>query len=116
MMVIIGFDNKNQEFIVHDPGFGSGLDYRYSYATIMDTLHDFDHETSQANGASVVLFTNSRMLAKTKDQPAVYVIEDNKKIPIAHSGILKNRRWSWRLVKKVEQSWLDQLETGELMQ
>ena len=115
MMVIKGFDESKQEFIVNDPGFSGGLDYRYSYAIFMNTLHDFNHETLKTDGTPVVLFTEPKILAKTKDHPGVYLIEENTKYPIAHSGVLKNHRWSWKLVKRVEKNWLEQYQTGALI-
>ncbi len=65
-MVIKGYDDDKQEFIVNDPGNDkSGLDFRYSYATIMDTLHDFNHQTKKADGEPVVIFTAKKVAAKS---------------------------------------------------
>lgn len=115
MIVIIGFDDTTQEFITHDPGFTTGLDARYSYATILDTLHDFNHETKQADGPPVVIFTEPKILAKISGNPGVYLVEEGVKFPIAHSGIFNQRRWSWKAVKRVTQEWLDSFPTGELI-
>ncbi len=57
VMVLVGFDDEKEEFIVNDSALEKGLDYRYSYATIMDSLHDFDHTRRKADGPPTVLFT-----------------------------------------------------------
>lgn len=57
--VITGYDSEKQEFITHDPGIGVGLDYRYSYATLMDAMHDFLPQNNTKNGKKVVIFTRS---------------------------------------------------------
>jgi hypothetical protein len=115
MIVIIGFNDETGEFITHDPGFVTGLDARYPYATILDSLHDFDQERGQANGNPVVLFTRQKVLAKVSKKPAVYLIKDDIKYPIAHSGIFNKHRWSWKGVVRVEKEWLDQFLTGEII-
>jgi len=61
VMVLKGYDDTTKEFIVNDPGNDkSGLDFRYPYATIMDTLHDFNHHTKKVDGEPVVIFTTSK--------------------------------------------------------
>lgn len=61
VIVLKGYDNEKKEFIAHDPGTHeySGDKYRYSYETIMSSLHDYDVKTKKAeNGIPVVLFTS----------------------------------------------------------
>lgn len=41
MIVVIGYDDTTGEFITHDPGTKFGENFRYSYATIMDAIHDW---------------------------------------------------------------------------
>lgn len=56
-LVLKGYDDAREQFIAHDPGIGKGLDYRYSYATMMAALHDFVPDGNTKNGTPVVLFT-----------------------------------------------------------
>lgn len=61
VIVLKGYDNEKKEFIAHDPGTHeySGDNYRYSYETIMSSLHGYDVKTKKAeNGIPVVLFTS----------------------------------------------------------
>ncbi len=60
MMVLVGFDEQKREFIVNDNGWEGGLDSRYPYATILDTLHDYSHATQKTSGEPTVLFTSSK--------------------------------------------------------
>ncbi len=41
MLVITGYDDAKKEFIVNDPGTKLGANYRYSYTTIINALHDW---------------------------------------------------------------------------
>ncbi len=60
MMVLVGFDEQKQEFIVNDNGWEGGLDSRYPYATILDTLRDYSHTTKKTSGVPTVLFTSPK--------------------------------------------------------
>jgi hypothetical protein len=42
MLVIKGYNSS--EFITNDPGTRKGNGYRYSYATILNAIHDWNHE------------------------------------------------------------------------
>mgnify|MGYP000207978315 CR=1 FL=1 len=57
MMVLVGFDEHTQEFLVHDTALEDGLDYRYSYATILKSLHDYDRTRAKTDGPPTVIFT-----------------------------------------------------------
>lgn len=57
MMVIAGFDDGTKEFLVNDTALEEGLDYRYSYATILNSLHDYDPVRKKTDGPPTVLFT-----------------------------------------------------------
>jgi len=41
---------NQQGFFVNDPGTRKGENFFYSYATVMDSMHDWDHEKSSATG------------------------------------------------------------------
>lgn len=60
MMVLVGFDDEKQDFFVNDTALEEGLDYRYSYATIMDSLHDYDFATKKTDLPPTVLFTKKK--------------------------------------------------------
>jgi len=40
-LVILGYDDTNETFTVHDVGTQFGAYFRYTYATLMDSIHDF---------------------------------------------------------------------------
>lgn len=40
-IVLIGYDDKQQKFIVHDVGTRHGANFKYSYDLIMESIHDF---------------------------------------------------------------------------
>ncbi len=40
-IVILGFDDDKQKFIVHDVGTQHGAYFKYSYDLLMDSIHDF---------------------------------------------------------------------------
>ncbi|HLD61278.1 MAG TPA: C39 family peptidase [Patescibacteria group bacterium] len=60
MLVLKGYDDSRQEFIVHDDGKSKGDNFRYSYGTIMGALSDFDHATKKINGVRTAIFTRPR--------------------------------------------------------
>lgn len=60
-VVIKGYDRETREFITHEPGNGAGLDYRYSYATLMDAMHDFLPGNNTKNGQKVAVFTKPQV-------------------------------------------------------
>lgn len=53
MIVIVGFDEEN--FITHDPGTHKGANYKYSYATIENAIHDW-------NGAKSTVLTGQKAM------------------------------------------------------
>jgi uncharacterized protein YvpB len=60
-IVIFGYDDLAQNFITHDPGDQyTGRNYLYSYETIMNSLHDYNHVTHLADGVPTVIFTARR--------------------------------------------------------
>jgi hypothetical protein len=40
-LVILGYDDDKNQFIVHDVGTQFGAYFHYSYTTLMDSIHDF---------------------------------------------------------------------------
>jgi hypothetical protein len=40
-LVILGFDDSKQQFITHDVGTQHGAYFHYSYALLMESIHDF---------------------------------------------------------------------------
>lgn len=61
MLVISGYDEEKQEFIVQEPGTRFGLDFRYSFATIMDAAHDFTTRAKVSTGKKVAIFTSKEI-------------------------------------------------------
>lgn len=62
VVLIVGYDDQTNEFIVHDPGTQRGESFRYSYESMMTALHDFVDTNDYQAGASRVLFTKLRNL------------------------------------------------------
>ena len=40
-LVILGYDDDQQQFIVHDVGTRLGAYFRYSYQILLESIHDF---------------------------------------------------------------------------
>lgn len=117
VILLVGFDDNTNDFFVHDSGDPlTGEFHRYSYSTIMDTLHDFNHKTRKADGPARVLFTDSRVLMKSKNSPAVYYIFHDTKFPIADPETFAARGWKWSQVKLVEQKTIERFKTGALIE
>lgn len=113
VMVLIGYDDAAQEFIVNDPGNDrSGLDYRYPYATIINTLHNFDHATRQVDGRPVVLFTRSKTIIRAAGGKRIYLIEDGRRRYVSSPAVFKKRNWSWKIVRSIDENQLNALPAG----
>ena len=115
MMVVAGFDEAKQEFLVNDPELPDGLDFRYAYDTILGSLNDFNHATKRANGPPVVLFTRPKQIVKAAGGRRLYLVRDNIKYYIGHPRVFKNHRWSWGLVTEADKHWLDSLPSGAMI-
>jgi len=116
VMVLTGFDDKTKEFLTNDSGDPqTGEDYRYKYDAIMNSLHDFNHQTHQANGPARVIFTTSKVLFKEKNNPAVYLIDHDTKYPIASSKAFLNHGWKWKQINVVSAFRMNQFKTGEMI-
>lgn len=57
MLVISGYDNDKNEFITQEPGTKYGLDFRYSFAIIMDAFHDYKPNGKTKDGEKIAIFT-----------------------------------------------------------
>lgn len=57
MLLIRGYDDESQEFITNDPGTKRGAGWRYSYATILNALHDWQgaDETIEEGGRRILI-------------------------------------------------------------
>lgn len=115
MMVISGYDDAAEAFIVEDPGHERGLDFRYKYATIMGTLHDFDYKRSKADGPARVLFTKRYALVRAEGGRRIYLIDGNEKRYIAHPDLVKKHGLKWSNLKEVKKDWLDSFPSGEVI-
>jgi len=47
MLVIRGYDEKNQEFITNDPGTKRGEGFRYQYKKMLSAVHDWNHDLAE---------------------------------------------------------------------
>lgn len=59
VLVITGFDDNTQEFIVNDPGTQFGNELRFEYQKFMDSIHDL-HPKEEQSGQKSVLFTKRK--------------------------------------------------------
>ena len=41
MIVVVGYDTANEDFIVHDPGTKEGANFRYSKLRMQESLRDY---------------------------------------------------------------------------
>jgi hypothetical protein len=112
--VIKGFDDAVEEFIVNDNGdIKKGLDLRYSYDTILGALRDYNHKLAKTVNPPTALFTNQRILVKTRDSGRIYLIKDDKKQHVSSPQVFKDRKWKWGVVMVVEKSWLDKFQPDQ---
>ncbi|MEK7647687.1 MAG: C39 family peptidase [Patescibacteria group bacterium] len=112
VVVLAGFDDAKQEFLVNDSEFKDGRHNRYAYSTIMNSLHDFDHKTRKANGKPVVLFTSPKRLVKTASDPKVYLVRNNTRFHIASMDVLRARRIELKNLEIISDSALTQIPEG----
>lgn len=87
VIVISGYDDSAKSFITREPGTRYGLDFKYSYDTIMNAMHNFV-EGNTVSGAKVAVFTSPAVAASAK------VDGDNdgltKSAELAHGTALDN--------------------------
>lgn len=116
VLVIIGYDETSQEFITNDNGNTvTGAGYHFKYDDIMKNLHDFNHKTRRADGPARVLFTESKVLFKEKNNPAVYLINHNIKQPIASGKVFLKHGWKWKNIHIVDQQTMKKFTTGDMI-
>jgi len=115
MLVIKGFDDNTEDFIVQDNGsHKNGVDFRYKYDILMSSLHDYNHKTNRTDGPATVIFTKQYFVAKVAGIPAIYLVEEGVKKPFPHSGIFKDMGWKFSQVRRVSKKFLDSLPNAEL--
>lgn len=116
MIVLKGFDENTQEFIVQDNGSHTdGIDFRYSYDTLMSSLHDYNHKTNRTDGPATVIFTKQYFVAKAIGSPAIYLVEGNTKKGFPNSAVFKKMGWKFSQVRRVPADFLNNLATEELV-
>lgn len=60
VILISGYDDNSQEFITQEPGTRHGKNYKYSYKTIMNAMHDYKKNNTK-NGRRVAIFTQKNL-------------------------------------------------------
>ncbi|MBI5729087.1 MAG: C39 family peptidase [Candidatus Magasanikbacteria bacterium] len=115
MLVLTGFDTTKKLFFANDSELKEGLDYPYQYATIISSLHDFNHTTHKADGPPVVIFTHPKQLVRETPGNRIYLVRDGKKYYISHPRVFQNHRWSWAMVKPMSPEELGALESGPVI-
>lgn len=111
-LVLSGFDDEKSEFIVQDSGNINGLDFRYKYDIVMNTLHDFNHADNKANGPPRAIFTYRNLLTKVEGGSRIYFVKNDTKYYVTHPDLFKKFGWQWSNVRLVNRTWLDALEDG----
>ena len=61
-IVLSGYDDKTSEFITHEPGTRYGENYRYTYQTIMNAMHDYLPANNTKNGSKIAIFTQKELV------------------------------------------------------
>ena len=117
-VVISGYDDCAEQFIVQEPGTRYGLDFRYSYATIANARHDFLPNGQTKNGRQVAIFTRPRSklagpLIKAPDSPKVYLLQNGNKRHILNEQVFLRHGWQWHDIFPVPQTFIDGLQNGE---
>lgn len=112
-IVLSGYDDEKQQFITEEPGTRFGDNYRYSYTTILSTIHDYIPGKKIQFTQPVVIFTapNTRKLSliKTSSNPKVYVMENGVKKHILNERVFLSHNWQWENIVTVSQNFLDSL-------
>lgn len=169
-VVVKGYDDETQEFITQEPGVGRGLDYRYSYDTLVNAMHDFLPANKTKYGQKKAIFTQKNLqksaeldgdkdgltkieeikqgsalwladsdddgfddgqetregyspivnekklvrgsLVKTKENPKVFLLDDESKRHIANETIFLAHGWRWSDIIVVSERFLENLHEG----
>ena len=117
-IVISGYDEANQQFIVQEPGTRHGLDFRYSYATIENAMHDFLPNLRTKFGKKVAIFTRPKIkltgnLIKAPNGPEVYLLNNGVKQHIANENSFLRHGWNWHNIFPVPYTFIKSLPDGE---
>jgi hypothetical protein len=112
MMVITGYDEAAQQFIVNDPGDTiDGQGYRYDYDLFMNTIHEYSYKTKKADGPARAIFTFPK-LVKVSGSPKIYYLHDNISQYITAPSVIANHHWQWSAVNTVSATWLKTFQAG----
>lgn len=62
MVVVVGYDDEAEEFIVHDPGTKRGKNFRYNYDLLWNAVHDWtgDPETILGGAKAMIVVAAPR--------------------------------------------------------
>jgi hypothetical protein len=112
MMSLVGFDDATGEFLVNDSEMNDGIDFRYKYATILNTIHDFNYKIKRATGPARAIFTEPKTIVKPTGSNQIYLVRDGVKHYIINLEAFKNHRLSWKLVKPMDMDQFNALELG----
>jgi hypothetical protein len=112
MFVIIGYDEAQKAFIVHDNGdLKSGVGIRYAYDRVMSTMRDYSFAHKKTDGPARAIFTYPK-LAKTAVSHRIYYLHDGVKQYVTHPSIFAQRGWNWAWVNVVSESFLAGFSDG----
>jgi len=112
MMVMIGYDDTTQEFIINDTGDRkTGQGHRYDYELFLNSLHDYDFSVRKASGPARVLFTYPKLVKITGDLK-VYYLNGTTKQWIADEKSFNAKGFKWEAINVVEKEWLDNFTAG----
>lgn len=78
VFVISGYDDAKKMFITQDAGTYRGHDYQYSYAVVMNAMHDYD-SADLAKGRKVAIFTSPEI--KETDKPEIKITPSPTAVP-----------------------------------
>lgn len=113
VMVLTGFNATKNLFYANDTELKGGLDYPYTYDTIMASLHDFNHTSKKADGQPIVIFTRPKEIVRETPGYRIYLIKNGQKHYVDHPRVFKNHRWAWAFVKPMSSEALSALPDGE---
>jgi hypothetical protein len=112
MMVITGYDDAAQQFIVNDSGDTvDGQGYRYGYDLFMNSIHDYNYATKKANGQPRAVFTYPKLI-KISGSPKIYFLQDNIWHYITGPMVFVNHKLNWAAVNIVNADWLKNFKQG----
>lgn len=117
-IVISGYDDAKQEFIVQEPGTKYGLDFHYSYDTILSAMHDYLPDLQTKFGKPVAIFTRpgsklTGVLIKAPDDAKVYLLNNGIKRHIANEDVFLSYGWKWHEIFPVSGDFIKSLQTGK---